>query len=67
MSRLPLDDLKVLVECREGVSEAERAAAATTLRARVKEIVGVSITAEVVEPGAIPRSAGKAQRVRDLR
>jgi phenylacetate-CoA ligase len=62
-----LDELKVVVECREGLSEAARAAAATTLSARVKEIVGVSIAAEVVVPGAVPRSAGKAMRVRDLR
>ena len=62
-----LDELKVLVECREGVGEQERKAAGAQLRSRVKEVVGVSIRAEVLEPGGVPRSAGKAQRVRDLR
>ena len=62
-----LDELKVVVECREGVGEPARAAVAAALRARIKEVVGVSIAAEVVGPGGVPRSAGKAQRVRDLR
>ena len=30
---------------------------------RIKTMVGVSTTVEVVEPGEVPRSQGKAQRV----
>jgi len=33
----------------------------------VKENIGVTVEVDVVEPGAIERSRGKAQRVLDLR
>jgi phenylacetate-CoA ligase len=62
-----MDELAVLVECRPGVDGAGRTAAAMELRGRIKEIVGVSVRVDVLDPGAVPRSAGKAQRVRDLR
>jgi len=33
----------------------------------IKENIGVSVTVDVVEPGVLERSLGKAQRIRDLR
>jgi phenylacetate-CoA ligase len=57
-----MDELKILVEAKPGA-----AANGAPLRAMVKEVVGVSVTVEVLAPEALDRSAGKAQRVRDLR
>ena len=36
---------------------------AAALGAHVKDNIGVSVEVEVAEPGAVPRSQGKAQRV----
>ena len=33
----------------------------------IKQNIGVSSTVDVVEPGTLERSLGKAQRIRDLR
>jgi len=37
------------------------------IRHRIKSIIGVTCTVQVMRPGAVPRSQGKAVRVRDLR
>lgn len=42
---------------------ADRVALAAQARERIKTMIGVTATVEVVEPFAVPRSQGKAQRV----
>ncbi|HYH37879.1 MAG TPA: phenylacetate--CoA ligase PaaK [Azospirillum sp.] len=62
-----LDELAVRVETAptsHGRSLAEQAKA---LRHHIKSFIGISTAVEVVEPGTIERSQGKAKRVRDLR
>ncbi len=58
-----LDVLTLRVERRPGCGQD----AHLVLCALVKENLGVTITCEVVEPKSLPRSQGKAQRVRDVR
>jgi phenylacetate-CoA ligase len=62
-----LDTLTVEVECRPGVSPQQRLAAGQLLRQQVKDRIGVSISVEVVEPGSVRRSTGKATRLVDRR
>ncbi|MCU1693427.1 MAG: Phenylacetate-coenzyme ligase [Frankiales bacterium] len=62
-----LDELTVRVESRAGVGSDARTALAGRLVELVKADVGVTVTADVVEPGTLPRSEGKAQRVLDQR
>jgi phenylacetate-CoA ligase len=60
-----LDELCVRVEARDpGV---DREAAAGRLAHGVKERFGVSITVDVLDPGGLERSQGKAQRILDMR
>jgi len=59
-----LDEVLVKVEAR---SVEQAAPAGLQLTAYIKDTIGVSVRVEVCAPGALPRSAGKAQRVRDLR
>lgn len=58
-----MTELTVKVEHSGSKSAAEVEAAAVTLKGLVKNNVGVSATVNVVEPGEVPRSQGKAQRV----
>ncbi|ACU75036.1 phenylacetate-CoA ligase [Catenulispora acidiphila DSM 44928] len=60
-----LDELCVRVEARE--AEVDRGAAAGRLASGVKERFGVTITVDVLDPGGLERSQGKAQRILDLR
>jgi phenylacetate-CoA ligase len=60
-----MDELKVLVEAKDGACD--RAVEAERLQAMIKELIGVSVAVEVTTPDALPRSMGKAARVRDLR
>ena len=53
--------LTVMVEALDPA--ADRAALAAQARERIKMMIGVTATVEVVEPFAVPRSQGKAQRV----
>jgi phenylacetate-CoA ligase len=63
-----LDELTVRVEARPDAASAdERARAGRLLTALVKKSIGVSVTVDVLEPDLIERSAGKAQRLLDLR
>ena len=66
-----LDTLEVIVEARGDLSaplgEAERAAEARTLEHNIKSYIGVTAGVQVVAPGKIERSQGKAKRVVDLR
>ena len=63
----PLDCMTVLVEAEFGGTGAEREEAAGALVQHVREMVGVAVSVEVRDPGAVERSAGKAQRVVDRR
>ena len=63
-----MDAMRVLVEANpQSADEASRVAAATILTKQIKDIVGVSTEVTVGEPGAVPRSQGKAVRVVDNR
>jgi phenylacetate-CoA ligase len=55
-----LDELTIEVEATE-------AGAAERVRHHVKSMIGVSAAVKVMKPGEVPRSQGKAVRVRDLR
>jgi phenylacetate-CoA ligase len=63
-----LDELSIRVEARpDAASAEERNAAARRLGGLVKDTIGVTVSIDVLEPDLIERSAGKAQRVVDLR
>jgi len=64
-----LDALTVHVECfgEALASEDSRARVGRELAHHVKSFIGVSITVQVHDPGAIERSAGKAKRLVDRR
>ncbi len=63
-----LDELTVRVEARpDAGSHDQRAHAEEELGRLVKETIGVTVEVDVVDPGAIERSQGKAQRILDLR
>ena len=50
-----------------GASQEARDATARTFSKAVKDMIGISIDVTVHEPGGVPRSEGKAQRVVDKR
>ncbi len=60
-----LDEMTVRVEAAPGGRDRE--AAARELVHHIKSVVGVSARVTVCEPGALPRSEGKARRVVDKR
>jgi phenylacetate-CoA ligase len=63
-----LDELTVRVEARPDAATAdERSRSEEQLAGLIKENVGVTAAVDVLEPDLIERSAGKAQRVLDLR
>jgi phenylacetate-CoA ligase len=64
-----MDDLTVISELKPGGPEADGAleVTATTVARRIKELVGVTATVQLVKPGTLERSLGKAKRVVDLR
>jgi phenylacetate-CoA ligase len=64
-----LDHLTVEVELMPNVvpTNEQRSVVAESVRHHIKSIVGVTADVAVKEPGEIPRSMGKAVRVRDLR
>jgi phenylacetate-CoA ligase len=61
-----LDELTVEVEAAPG-AEAGYPEIASRVRHQIKSMIGVTATATVKKPGEVPRSQGKAVRVRDLR
>jgi len=65
----PMDDLKVLIETKPGVSpeSIEARAAAKQLQHEIKAYIGSSVAIELKAEGGIERSQGKAKRVVDLR
>jgi phenylacetate-CoA ligase len=63
-----LDELTVRVEARPDAAAAdERSRSEQQLAGLIKENIGVTAAVGVLEPDLIERSAGKAQRVLDLR
>jgi len=67
----PLDEMTVLVEVRQDLAGRmpadERAEVERHVQHVVKSYVGVTTRVQVVDPGKIERSQGKARRVVDLR
>ncbi len=63
-----MDELAVRVEARPdaGADEA-RTALAAQVRQRVKDVIGVSVAVDVLEPFGMERSLGKARRIIDQR
>lgn len=62
-----LDELKIVVEGRQPLTGEMRAAAAEALVRCVKDVIGITAAVDVVNPGGVDRSMGKAVRIRDLR
>jgi phenylacetate-CoA ligase len=64
-----LDQVTLEVEASPGALESPDAGApiADSVRHHVKSMVGITVDVTVKQPGEIPRSQGKAVRVRDLR
>lgn len=62
-----IDEVTVIVERRPDAGDADCAADAAALVARVKDIIGISIAVDLKTPGALDRSQGKAKRVIDRR
>ncbi|MHB9864121.1 phenylacetate--CoA ligase PaaK [Streptomyces sp. YIM S03343] len=62
-----MDSLTVVAEARPGVGEDVRAAAARAIACAVKDVIGVTVSVEIVEPESLERSLGKLRRIRDLR
>ena len=62
-----MDALTVKIEPREGVEEADAAAAAKALQQCIKTRIGCSVGVEVVPTESLERSQGKLKRLYDLR
>ncbi len=62
-----LDELTVLVEAHESASNQDRTALGLRLKEHVSSNVGVTVSVDVVGPGALERSLGKAKRIADRR
>jgi phenylacetate-CoA ligase len=62
-----MDEMTVLVEAAPGASAAARKEAGAAVVRAVKDSVGVTVGAEVVDPGSLERSTGKMRRVIDKR
>lgn len=62
-----MDSVTINVESSDSIEENQKADAAKQLSHKVKSVIGISASVVVGEPGSIPRSEGKAQRVIDKR
>ena len=62
-----MDQVRVLVEPRSDAGADEQAQDAKKLAARIKTLIGISVTVDVRPEGSLPRSQGKAARVLDHR
>ncbi|MDB5364285.1 MAG: phenylacetate-CoA ligase [Rhodospirillales bacterium] len=60
-----MDELTIVVEARAQC--ADRDGQGSKLQAAIKELIGVTAAVRVVAPETLERSAGKAQRLKDLR
>ena len=65
----PMDDLRVMIETKPGVSpdSIEARAAAKQLQHEIKVYIGSSVAIDLKPEGGVERSQGKAKRVVDLR
>ena len=62
-----MDDMTVEIEALPDQAEGDYPQLAKNVTHHIKSMIGVSCKAEVKSPGEVPRSQGKAVRVRDLR
>ncbi|MDX3231776.1 phenylacetate--CoA ligase PaaK [Streptomyces sp. ME19-01-6] len=62
-----MDHMTVRVEARPGTPDDRREAAARSIAKAVKDGVGVTVDAMVVDPDTLERSLGKLRRVKDRR
>lgn len=62
-----MDTLTVRVEARPDAAISEHAAASSDLQKLVKNKIGVTVEVNVLEPGGLERSIGKARRLIDQR
>ena len=62
-----LDEILIVVEGRPELSHNAHQAEALLLATKLKDIIGISAQIRVAESGSLPRSAGKATRVKDRR
>jgi phenylacetate-CoA ligase len=62
-----LDVIEVNVELAGGANTGNKQEAEAALKHRIKSYIGISASVKVHDPGGIPRSEGKAQRVVDKR
>ncbi|MBV1700192.1 MAG: phenylacetate--CoA ligase [Hyphomicrobiales bacterium] len=62
-----LDQIKLIVESREGASAQTYEREGAHLCERIKTLIGISVELEIRSPGALPRSQGKAVHVFDRR
>ena len=62
-----LDEIRIVVEARAELAEAAMAAEAALLCSKLKDHIGISAQVHIAASGSLPRSAGKAVRVRDRR
>ncbi|HTK67011.1 MAG TPA: phenylacetate--CoA ligase PaaK [Pseudonocardia sp.] len=62
-----MDALTVRVEARQDTPAGRRGPAATELVHAVKQMIGVSVVCEVIDPDTLERSMGKLQRLIDRR
>ncbi|MEO7115354.1 MAG: phenylacetate--CoA ligase, partial [Caldimonas sp.] len=62
-----LDHVDVEVEAQAGIAVEAHAAIASDVAHHIKSMIGITTEVRVRAPGEIPRSEGKAVRVRDLR
>ncbi|MBW7925581.1 MAG: phenylacetate--CoA ligase [Burkholderiaceae bacterium] len=62
-----LDNVSIEAEAQPGVPESGYAHIGKQIAHHIKSMIGISTVVSVKKPGEIPRSQGKAVRVRDLR
>jgi phenylacetate-CoA ligase len=62
-----MDELTVLTEAAPGADAALRTAAAAAVVRAVRDSIGVTVDAQVLDPGSLERSTGKLRRVIDRR
>jgi phenylacetate-CoA ligase len=62
-----MDQLAVHVERRPGTTGSDTADAGSQLTTLIKNTIGVTVTASVLEPDSIERSVGKMRRIVDHR
>jgi phenylacetate-CoA ligase len=62
-----LDHVALEVEASTDLTSDQYTALSRDVAHHVKSLIGISVDVTVLKPGAVPRSQGKAVRVRDLR